>query len=604
MTVRNFIITSLILLSLTPDGRAQERGVGIRTDSQRHKRIALVIGNAAYSVGPLKNPLNDAKDMEQTLTALGFEVIYKENVSQKDMKLAIRSFGEQLRGGGAGLFYYAGHGIQVKGENYLIPVDAVIDNEEEVEFEAVNIGFVLAQMEAAHNGTNIIILDACRNNPFSRSWRSASRGLALMSAPAGTLIAYATAPGSVASDGDQRNGIYTQELLKNIRTPRLSVEEVMKRVRISVLSLTGRQQIPWESSSLTGDFYFATSGSESTNNAALEATKDDTPAGSPTYYERRGSKLQGERKYPEAEAEYRRGLQVDPKHKMLHILLGVVLTYQKQYSEAIDEYKKVLALYPDDWNAAVNLASVYANYGFGDSGEALRYAQLNVKRYPKDAVFEDVLGWVYYRMEMYPEAVEYLQRAVDRVYTISFFHFHLGMALARKGEKARAQIELEESLRRSDLEPEQAEQAQYTLKLLKAVEREPPAKGSPASSPGNQNPGTNAGDQNFERTLKGVMWLEHYTSIDGAPVFLEFEPSGRVRTRTPKDMDGYVAANVTWYMSGGTLHCLTFADAFKKEITSEGQGAIKGDRIEGSFSYTNSAGTKETIKWLLTKVIQ
>ncbi|MEZ5428579.1 MAG: caspase domain-containing protein [Pyrinomonadaceae bacterium] len=223
-------------------------------------RTALVIGNAAYANSPLKNPINDATDIAAALRDTGFEVIYKTNLNQTEMKRAIREFGTKLRTkGGVGLFYFAGHGIQVNGTNYLVPISATFNSEEEVEYEAVDAGFVLAQMEASQNPMNIVILDACRNNPFSRSFRSQSQGLAQMDAPSGTIIAYATAPGSVASDGPGRNGLYTQELLKNIRTSNLGIEEVFKRVRISVLSSTEGKQTPWESSSLTGSFRFTVS---------------------------------------------------------------------------------------------------------------------------------------------------------------------------------------------------------------------------------------------------------------------------------------------------------------------------------------------------------
>jgi hypothetical protein len=172
------------------------------------------------------------------------------------MKRAIREFGQKTRNSDVALFYYAGHAVQVNGENYLIPVGATIEKEEEVEYESVDVGFVLAQMANAGSRINIVILDACRNDPFARSFRSPTRGLALINAPSGTLIAYATAPGSVASDGTERNGLYTQELLKNLRTPGLDVEEVLKRVRIAVREKTQGKQTPWESSSLVGNFYF------------------------------------------------------------------------------------------------------------------------------------------------------------------------------------------------------------------------------------------------------------------------------------------------------------------------------------------------------------
>jgi TonB family protein len=248
------------------------------------KRLALVIGNSAYPNAPLKNPVNDAQDIAATLRALGFEVISRENVNQNDMKRAIREFGEKIRGASVGLFYYAGHGVQVNGENYLVPVDAKIESEQEVEYECVKAGFVLAQLDAARNSMNIVILDACRNNPFARSFRSESKGLAQMDAPSGTLIAYATAPGSVASDGTGRNGLYTQELLKQMRTSGLGIEDVFKRVRISVRAATQQKQTPWESSSLVGDFYFTPKGAGASTESAT-GPKVDSAAFELSYWE-------------------------------------------------------------------------------------------------------------------------------------------------------------------------------------------------------------------------------------------------------------------------------------------------------------------------------
>ena len=244
-------------LLLASTAHAQEQRKLTVTPDSPERRTALVIGNNAYETAPLKNPVNDARDISKTLTELGFDILYKEDLTQRDMKRAIREFGAKIRNGGVGLFYYAGHGIQVKGVNYLIPVDAQVESEEEVEYEGVEVGFVLAQMESAGNSMNIMILDACRNNPFARNFRSASNGLAQMDAPSGTLIAYATAPGSVASDGGGKNGVYTQELLKFMRVSGLTIEDVLKRVRISVRALSQGKQTPWESSSLTGDFYFS-----------------------------------------------------------------------------------------------------------------------------------------------------------------------------------------------------------------------------------------------------------------------------------------------------------------------------------------------------------
>jgi hypothetical protein len=220
------------------------------------QRIALVIGNSRYMNAPLRNPVNDATDMASALKKLGFEVILKTDVNQRAMKESIRSFGKELQKGGVGLFYFAGHGIQYNGSNYLMPVHAEIKSEADVEYEAVDAGRVLAQMERAGNNLNIIILDACRNNPFARSFRSADKGLAKMDAPTGSILAYATAPGSVAADGSGRNGLYTEKLLKHMQTPGITVERMFKLVRKDVTRGSKKIQVPWESSSLMGDFYF------------------------------------------------------------------------------------------------------------------------------------------------------------------------------------------------------------------------------------------------------------------------------------------------------------------------------------------------------------
>ncbi|MFN7929741.1 MAG: caspase domain-containing protein [Blastocatellia bacterium] len=219
-------------------------------------RLALVIGNSNYQVGPLANPANDANAMARTLRETGFEVMQYTNLNKRELEESLRAFGSKIPRGGVALFYFAGHGVQVKGVNYLIPVGARIEKEGDAEYEAVDAGRIMNELESAGSRLNIVILDACRNNPFAQRGRSLSRGLAVMSAPSGTVVAYATGPGEVASDGDGKNGLYTQELLKHMREPNLKIEEVLKRTRIAVKEKTNGQQVPWENTSLDGDFYF------------------------------------------------------------------------------------------------------------------------------------------------------------------------------------------------------------------------------------------------------------------------------------------------------------------------------------------------------------
>ena len=221
------------------------------------KRVALVIGNGAYANSPLRNPVNDARAMTTTLRSLGFEVISRENIDEKSMRRAILEFGDKLKDGGVGVFFYAGHGMQVAGRNFLIPIGAEISSERDVELEALDVARVLARMDEAKNRLNIVILDACRDNPFGRSFRSSSRGLAQIDAPAGTLIAYATSPGRLARDGEGKNGLYTSELLKAMQEPGLKLEDVFKKVRQAVRVRTAGEQVPWEASSVEGDFMFA-----------------------------------------------------------------------------------------------------------------------------------------------------------------------------------------------------------------------------------------------------------------------------------------------------------------------------------------------------------
>ena len=231
---------------------SDSRSAGVDT----RRKNALVIGNAKYSNAPLRNTVNDAKDMKNALERLGFTVIYLENAAQRQMEDGIRQFGSALKRGGVGLFFFSGHGMQVDGRNYLLPIGSRISTESDIKYEAVDAGRILDQMTEAENGLNIVILDACRNNPFERSFRAATRGLARMDASTGSFVAFATAPGSVASDGRGRNGVFTMHLLRHMRTPGLKIEDVLKKVRNGVIADTGNKQVPWQSSSLTGDFYF------------------------------------------------------------------------------------------------------------------------------------------------------------------------------------------------------------------------------------------------------------------------------------------------------------------------------------------------------------
>jgi hypothetical protein len=218
------------------------------------ERIALVIGNGAYRDAPLANPVNDARDVAKMLEAAGFRVILRENATLREMHLAAREFGDRLGRDSVAAFYFAGHGMQVRGRNFLVPVDADIAREDEVSFAAFDVAAVLDKLESARSRVNLVILDACRNNPFASRFRVAQAGLAQIDAPPGTLIAFATAPGSVAADGTGRNGLYTRHLLANLTRPGVAIEEAFKAVRAAVRKDSGGTQTPWESTSLEAAF--------------------------------------------------------------------------------------------------------------------------------------------------------------------------------------------------------------------------------------------------------------------------------------------------------------------------------------------------------------
>jgi hypothetical protein len=241
------LAAAILLLILAPLCAAQ---------APKPVRIALVIGNGAYKDAPLPNPVNDSADIAKALEASGFMVIRRDNASLKEMHLALREFGDKLSRNATGLFYFAGHGLQVRGRNFLLPVDADVAREDEVSFQSLDLNAVLEKMDTARNSVNVVILDACRNNPFGTRFQASAKGLAQVEAPPGTFIAFSTAPGSVASDGTGRNGLYTHHLVQEMQKRGASIEETFKAVRTAVRRDSQGRQIPWESTSLESAFAF------------------------------------------------------------------------------------------------------------------------------------------------------------------------------------------------------------------------------------------------------------------------------------------------------------------------------------------------------------
>ncbi len=386
------------------------------------RRVALVIGNGDYRVGPLRNPAHDAEDISDVLRTLGFSVQTKINVNQREMEEAVNKFIQDIQNGDVALFYFSGHGVQVRGENYLIPIGDSIESEPDVRYKTVNAGLILAKMEDARNRANIVILDACRNNPFKGFFRSPSTGLSKMDAPKGTFIAYATSPDSVAADGTGRNSPYTKHLLAALQIKDTPIEMAFKKVGRAVNQETGGQQTPWTSSSLMDDFYF--------NPSATGAQEVSIPTPAPPqqvtvpstdylkkgddYYEGRGVA----QNYWEAVKWYRKSAELG--NPIAQNNLGRM--YQKGWgvtkdiTEAAKWYKKSADQRNADGQA--NLGWMYQN-GFGvvqDYKEAVKLFRKSAEQ--GNALGQNNLGWMYQNGvgvdKDYAEAVKWYRKSAEQ----------------------------------------------------------------------------------------------------------------------------------------------------------------------------------------------
>ena len=255
----------LIILGLFSSAYASDRSI-YKRDYGTEQKVALVIGNKNYThFKTLKNPIYDARDMRDVLKSKGFKVLYLEDANLEDMEKKVNEFENKLKSGGVGFFYYAGHGLEVKGKNYLIPSPAKISKENEVKYRSLSVDMVIDKMQDSQNRLNIIVLDACRDNPFGDGRSIGGEGLATINNARGMYIAFATSPKKKASDGDGRNGLFTKHLLVNIQKNNLNLDEVFKYTRTSVYKESYKTQLPWTSSSVIGDFYFSLSDNKNPN---------------------------------------------------------------------------------------------------------------------------------------------------------------------------------------------------------------------------------------------------------------------------------------------------------------------------------------------------
>jgi uncharacterized caspase-like protein len=269
MTTRRSFIKALAALPPIFSFRSARAAVEGRPDPSR---LALVIGNSAYGATPLSNPTNDARAIGTLLTQAGFTVDSHLDATRSDMMAAIERFGAAVKRSETRqvVFYYAGHGAQLDWRNYLLPVDARVEKPEHIRQRCVDLGLLLGQFSAAKDKTFVVILDACRNNPFGSAYRPEQKGLSQFDAPVGSLLAYATSPGNVASDGEGKNGLYTEHLVRELSKRNTRIEDALKRVRLNVRLASHGAQIPWETTSLEGDVFIFNGEHKKLSEAELE----------------------------------------------------------------------------------------------------------------------------------------------------------------------------------------------------------------------------------------------------------------------------------------------------------------------------------------------
>ena len=470
------------------------------TNNQIEKRVALIIGNGKYiKTKPLLNPVNDAEDMSAALKNLGFEVLSGVNLNKQQMEKLIRQFGLKLAGGGVGLFYYAGYSIQVTGENYLIPVDVDIPEEDEVSYIAVPVNLVLTKMTTAKNDLNIVILDASRSNPFARNWRTfiegkSNDGLAKISTPRGTLVLYAAEPSKVATEAaiESRNSLFTEALLKQINKPNLEYNQMVKLLSAEVWERTNKQQLPWKEDNSPLDFYFAgNANSEITVKSSSLETK--LANDEQTFWEEAERKNTAEMyesyitKYPKGDyvalarvkinelksavetvasakerAEalmnqagketnldlkielFTKAIELVPKHPVPYAARALAYSDKQDYDRAIIDYSKAIEISPEYFDAFALRGLAYSNKK--DYDRAIVDFSKAIDLNPKDALLYQERGQAFYYKNDFDRAIADYIKAIELNPKEPSVYHDRGIAYGSKRDFDRAITDLTKAL--------------------------------------------------------------------------------------------------------------------------------------------------------------
>ena len=576
--------------------------------SQSKRGIALVIGNSAYSEGALKNPVNDANDISAKFRSLGFDVIDKVNTNLQQMGNSIDEFGAKASKYDVAIFYYSGHGIQYNGENYLIPVNAKLRSEVDIRYYCENLNRVLAKLEESNCKLKILMLDACRNNPFERSWSRAgsSKGLSSMDAPTGTIISYATAPGSTAEDGvGQRNSPYTAAFLKLLDKSNYSILLLYNDLCNDVRKSTNNRQNPWSSNSgIDGQFCFNVGRITQPVVTPLSNESSET-------LHKKGNEYYNKEDYAEAVKYYRQAAEKGhaAAQQDLGYCYGTGKGVQTDYNEAFKWYK--LAAEQGNKYSQSNLAAYYSE-GLGvekDYNEAVKWARKSAEQGYASA--ENRLGHFYYNgygvTKDYTEAVKWFLKAAEKGNEVAMYNLGLcyqyGNGVSKDLEHAKQWYQKAADKGYLDAKKKLEDIAvQTAIEAAKADATELYRKGYEYYKNKNYLEAVKYLRQAAEKGNADAQYFMGDCYGTGKGVQQDYKESFKWYKLSAEQGDKYAQSNLAAYYSAGLGVEKDYNEAVKWARKSAEQGHANAENRLGSFYYSGQGVTKdyaEAVKWFL-----
>ena len=434
--------TMVLVLLIASSVRGQ---TPVPVDARR--RVALVVGNDAYQGNPLKNSANDATDMSAVLTELNFQVQLVLNSTRAQLEQAIERFVLSLQKDDVVLFYYSGHGLQLEGENYIVPIEYRAITESDAKYAAYSLSAIVDRITSKSPSLSIVILDACRDNPYSRT-RSFGRGLAPMTASNGVFIAFATAPGQTASDNQAgKNGLFTGHLLDGLAEPGLSIDTLFNRVRRKVYSESQGKQLPWAASSVIGDFTFRsnsvhspllshTTGAHAADNVIAEVTRSIATDRTPVGFKVRGGAFLASGKADKAIADFTEAVNLDPQYTEAYRGRAKALILNGDLVGALKDLTKVLSQEPQD--AVSRYRRSLLNSLLGNVDDATSDATEAIRLRPEMAEAYLSRSVVYLSGGRYADAIVDSSKAIALAPDLALAYSTRGDAYANLGDAVQA----------------------------------------------------------------------------------------------------------------------------------------------------------------------